>query len=399
MDRQPLAGFFDELDKLSQFGGDIDDLYAAPNSSIVPTLKRVHNLGKTKGSSWTDIGPVGQREGRAAKYPQLPFVRDKIAGRLQNLYNTAYLGATHAAHNPAAHAVAKGIASGAMKGNPVRVAGGIAEGAAKSETAGRVLDFLRRRAKAGLQVTREAVYPSPGKLVHASVKTAEPPPPPGVTLEQWDKILQRKSKSKEMAKDAAALKGRKLELLRKALRENADSDVFSRLRGLTRPKHRKGFAKRMLLIAEPPKPPTGGVKVAYKLQGHTTVQGMRIAIENRKGSVRTGKSREGVEWRTKMIHPYGYIVGTKAKDDEPVDVYVGPDKEAPDAYVVHQHKPDGTGFDEDKVMLGFRSKKEAKEAFLKHYDSPKFLGPISRVSVQRLRELVRSKKKLVKITG
>lgn len=143
----------------------------------------------------------------------------------------------------------------------------------------------------------------------------------------------------------------------------------------------------------------GGVlKHAYKLQGHTEVGGLRIAIENRKGSVRSGKSREGVEWRTKMKNPYGYIVGTEGKDGEAVDAYVGPKKDADKAYVVHQHKSDGTGYDEDKVMLAFPSKKAAKEAFLKHYDSDKFLGPISVVTMERLRKLVQSKKRLVKIS-
>lgn len=140
-------------------------------------------------------------------------------------------------------------------------------------------------------------------------------------------------------------------------------------------------------------------KLAYKLQGHTDVQGLRIAIENRKGSVRKGKDSDGHEWRTKMKAPYGYIVGTKGADDEPVDAYVGPDKKSPDAYVVHQHKDTGKGYDEDKVIIGVRSKKEAKELYLKHYDSPKFLGPISRVSMERLKQLVASKRKLVKISS
>jgi hypothetical protein len=139
-------------------------------------------------------------------------------------------------------------------------------------------------------------------------------------------------------------------------------------------------------------------KEGYTLQGHTNVQGLKVSIENRKGSVRKGKDSDGHEWRTKMIHPYGYLTGTRGADDEPVDAYVGPDKEAPNAFVVHQHKDDGTGYDEDKVMLAFKNKKEAKEAYLKHYDDPKFLGPISRVSVERLKELVASKKKLVKIS-
>jgi hypothetical protein len=100
-----------------------------------------------------------------------------------------------------------------------------------------------------------------------------------------------------------------------------------------------------------------------------------------------------------MHWPYGYIVGTKGKDGEEVDAYVGPDKEAPNAYVVHQHKPDGTGYDEDKVMLAFASKLEAKKAFLRHYDSKKFLGPISVVPIDRLKELIASKRKLVKISA
>lgn len=139
-------------------------------------------------------------------------------------------------------------------------------------------------------------------------------------------------------------------------------------------------------------------KKGYQLQGQTKVQGLPIAIENRKGSVRKGTDSDGHEWRTKMKHPYGYIKGTKGVDGDPVDVYVGPDKEAPNAFVVHQHKDDGTGYDEDKVMLGFKTKAEAKKAYLEHYDDPKFLGPISRVSIERLKELVASKKKLVKIS-
>lgn len=139
-------------------------------------------------------------------------------------------------------------------------------------------------------------------------------------------------------------------------------------------------------------------KRSYKLQGHTNVQGLRVAVENRKGSVRSGKDKDGHEWRTKMKNPYGYLVGTKGADGEEVDCYVGPNKDAKDAFVVHQHKDTGKGYDEDKALIGFESKKEAKEAYLKHYDDPKFLGPISRVSIERLKQLVASKKKLVKIS-
>lgn len=136
----------------------------------------------------------------------------------------------------------------------------------------------------------------------------------------------------------------------------------------------------------------------FALQGHTEVQGIPIAIENRKGSVRKGTDADGNEWKTKMKFPYGYIKGSKGADGEEVDVYVGPSKDAPVAYVVHQRDKDTGKYDEDKVMLGFNSKKDAKEAFLDHYDDPGFLGPIAEVPVERLKELTESKKKLVKIS-
>jgi hypothetical protein len=136
----------------------------------------------------------------------------------------------------------------------------------------------------------------------------------------------------------------------------------------------------------------------HKLQGHLEHQGLPIAIENQKGSVRSGVDRDGKPWRTVMKHPYGYIQGTKGADGDEVDVYVGPKKDAPHAFVVHQHKSTGKGYDEDKVLLGFKDQAAAVKGYLKHYNDRKFLGPISRVSIERLKALIASKKKLVKIS-
>lgn len=140
-------------------------------------------------------------------------------------------------------------------------------------------------------------------------------------------------------------------------------------------------------------------KKTFKLQGHTVFQGLPIAVENRVGSVRKGVDPNGKPWRTVMKNRYGYIKGTKGKDGEEVDVYLGPDKKAPHAFVVHQHKPDGTGFDEDKAMLGFKSRMEAIKAYLAHYNSKKFLGPVSKVPMEKLKSLIESGKKLVKISS
>lgn len=141
-------------------------------------------------------------------------------------------------------------------------------------------------------------------------------------------------------------------------------------------------------------------KLSYRLQGHDEVQGISISIENRKGSVRKGADSDGHEWRTRMRMPYGYIRGTKGADGEPIDAYIGPNKDAPNAYVVHQRDKETGKYDEDKVLFGFKNRSAAIKAYLQHYDSPKFLGPVSTVCVDRLRELLLKKKKqrLSKIT-
>lgn len=142
----------------------------------------------------------------------------------------------------------------------------------------------------------------------------------------------------------------------------------------------------------------GTNKDGYKLQGKTEVQGLPIAIENRKGSVREGENDDGSKWRTKYKLPYGYIEGTKGADGDEVDAYVGPHKDADTAFVVHQKKDDGS-YDEDTVMLGFKSKADAKKAILAHYDDPKYVGAVVPVAMERLKGLVAAKKKLTKIAA
>jgi hypothetical protein len=141
------------------------------------------------------------------------------------------------------------------------------------------------------------------------------------------------------------------------------------------------------------------VKVGFKLQGHIEHQGLGIAIENKPGSVRKGVTEDGKKWRTVMKNAYGYIKGSHGADGEEVDCYLGPDKDATHAHVVHQHKPNGKGYDEDKVMLGFGSREEARKAYLAHYDDPKFLGPMKSVPMERFKQLIEAGKKLVKISA
>lgn len=122
-------------------------------------------------------------------------------------------------------------------------------------------------------------------------------------------------------------------------------------------------------------------------------RGFELAIENPVGSVRSGKKPNGTAWHTKMSHAYGEITDTEGADGDPVDIFVGPDLDAPMVFVVHQNTVDDWDkYDEDKVMLGFASEADAKSAFLKNYDDPRFLGPITAMPVAEFIKKARATK-------
>lgn len=112
-------------------------------------------------------------------------------------------------------------------------------------------------------------------------------------------------------------------------------------------------------------PSEAQVKAGNYKMGHIRVKGFDITIENPKGSRRYYDRKKGKY--VVMQNHYGYFTKTKGKDGDQVDVFIGPDTDSfTKVYVVDQ-KVDGS-FDESKVMLGFTSKKEAKEAYFANFD-------------------------------
>lgn len=116
--------------------------------------------------------------------------------------------------------------------------------------------------------------------------------------------------------------------------------------------------------------PTEGQKKGgnYK-KGKVIIKGLRISIENPKGTTRSGTGRDGVAWSNKMPFTYGYFNGTIGKDGDPIDVYIGGAVEDSfDVYVIDQVEEKSRAFDEHKVMLGFKDKETAKKAYLSCYN-------------------------------
>lgn len=131
----------------------------------------------------------------------------------------------------------------------------------------------------------------------------------------------------------------------------------------------------------------------YKLAGYRSCYGLRIAIENKKGSYRKGQDPNGKPWKVKMNYDYGRIVGTEASDSEAVDVYVGDDDTADKVYVIHQNDPFHGGiYDEDKIFLYFPSRESAIEGYMSQYNRPDFFGSLSEFSIPDFKIALKEKK-------
>jgi len=133
----------------------------------------------------------------------------------------------------------------------------------------------------------------------------------------------------------------------------------------------------------------------YPLAGRRRWRGLEISIEAKAGQYRPWKDDQGREGKTLMRYDYGYIRGTEGVDKAPhkkrpdhLDCYVGPYEGARWVYIVHQIVPKTGEHDEDKVMLGFRSARDAKAAYLAHIPRS-YYGGMSRMPAETFVRLVK----------
>jgi hypothetical protein len=122
-------------------------------------------------------------------------------------------------------------------------------------------------------------------------------------------------------------------------------------------------------------------------------QGLKISIENPQGSVREGKSPDGVPFRIEMKHPYGFICLTEGCDGEEIDCFVGPDRISDKVFVIWDKWQK-----EDKCFLGFENEQQAKNSFYSHYENPeKFFGPITSMSMESFKTALKKHKQGTRI--
>jgi hypothetical protein len=120
--------------------------------------------------------------------------------------------------------------------------------------------------------------------------------------------------------------------------------------------------------------------------GSIDYQGLLVIVENDVGSIREGVDKDGNKWQTIFLYPYGYLDGTKGADGEGIDCFVGPNPYSMMVYIIHQN--DQGKFDEDKCMLGFDSLREARDAYLAHYDTQMKFGPVSVTTITEFKQMI-----------
>lgn len=104
-------------------------------------------------------------------------------------------------------------------------------------------------------------------------------------------------------------------------------------------------------------------------KGHRFLHGMRISVENAAGTKRRGIGKDGTPWEQEMKHDYGYIRGSKGKDKDHLDVFLGPEADNADhpVFVIDQEDSDTGDFDEHKALFGFPDAASARAAYLSNY--------------------------------
>lgn len=133
--------------------------------------------------------------------------------------------------------------------------------------------------------------------------------------------------------------------------------------------------------------------ILQKSRAEITFQGIPIHIETPAGGYRAWRdAHNGTSGATRMEQvAYGEIPGAPGLDGDYLDVFVGPEKDAPMVYLVMIKKaPTYQDDDEWKCFLGFRNESDVTATFQLCYSDPRFLGYIRQMPISEFREQVLS---------
>lgn len=107
---------------------------------------------------------------------------------------------------------------------------------------------------------------------------------------------------------------------------------------------------------------------------------------------KSGETRSGPGWTRVMRHDYGYIEGVPGRDGGSMDTIIGEGARDPSrpVFVIDQKSETG-GFDEHKVLVGFKNQRDAERAYLSEYPRGwDRMGPVRQFSAAEFRDWART---------
>ena len=127
-------------------------------------------------------------------------------------------------------------------------------------------------------------------------------------------------------------------------------------------------------------------------KGHVEWNGLNLAIENPKGSERSGTDPNGKAWSVTMPGHYGYVKKTLGADGDQVDLYLGNAPHSKKVFVVDQIDADTGKFDEHKAIGNVRDEAEATKLYDAGFSDgkgPQRRGAITEMSVDQFKDWVK----------
>ncbi len=108
-------------------------------------------------------------------------------------------------------------------------------------------------------------------------------------------------------------------------------------------------------------PTKNQIDAGNQKKGKFSWNGLRIAIENPKGTFRKKRT-------VPVAAHYGYFLGNEAVDGDNLDCFIGPNLDSDKVFVIDQNKVDSDEHDEKKCLIGFDSEEHAKQAYFDSYE-------------------------------
>ena len=136
-------------------------------------------------------------------------------------------------------------------------------------------------------------------------------------------------------------------------------------------------------------PTPGQAEAGNYRKRHVTWNGLDLTVETEAGMARRGTGADGQPWSVTLTSPYGYIKGTKGRDGEQVDVYLGPQPQSPHVFIVDQIDPATGRFDEHKALVGFPDEASARAAYAQAFSdnsAESRLGALQSLTVEGFKD-------------